>query len=240
VIDNAKQLGHDEPSGGTKAMSNNETHDSTTAFEAASGSCSRHAGSRSPPGACAWATRRSLCACSRRARARRSSSARALNARAASRRRADRLTQRRDHTPVPGPECHRTPRGRAGARRLLRRCSRGHAPAGLSYGHGEPHVARYAPGRPRPENFLSDAELQRITAPVLMIWGDEDPYGGPEIGRRAAALIPDAQLEVIPARHAPFLDDPQRCGALIDQLLRRVAAPADGSRSDETTRSPTA
>jgi pimeloyl-ACP methyl ester carboxylesterase len=95
-------------------------------------------------------------------------------------------------------------------------------------------------GRPRPENFLSDAELQRITAPVLMIWGDEDPYGGPEIGRRAAALIPDAQLEVIPARHAPFLDDPQRCGALIDQLLRRVAAPADGSRSDETTRSPTA
>ena len=94
-------------------------------------------------------------------------------------------------------------------------------------------------GRPRPENFLSDAELQHIAAPVLMIWGDEDPYGGPEIGRRAAALIPDAHLEVIPGRHAPFLDDPQRCGALIDQLLRRVAAPADRSRSDEATRSGT-
>jgi pimeloyl-ACP methyl ester carboxylesterase len=75
-------------------------------------------------------------------------------------------------------------------------------------------------GRPRPENFLSDAELQRIAAPVLMIWGDEDPYGGPEIGRRAAALIPSAHLEVMPGRHAPFLDDPQRCGALIDELLR--------------------
>ncbi len=74
-------------------------------------------------------------------------------------------------------------------------------------------------GRPRPENFLSDAELQHIAAPVLMVWGDEDPYGGPEIGRRAAALMPNAHLEVIPARHAPFLDDPQRCGALINQLL---------------------
>ena len=50
-------------------------------------------------------------------------------------------------------------------------------------------------GRPRSENFLSDAELQQIAAPVLMIWGDEDPYGGPEIGRRATALIPDAYLE---------------------------------------------
>jgi pimeloyl-ACP methyl ester carboxylesterase len=68
-----------------------------------------------------------------------------------------------------------------------------------------------------------------------MIWGDEDPYGSPEIGRRAAALIPGAQLEVLPGRHAPFLDDPERCGALIGQLLRRAAAPADRSRSDEAT-----
>jgi len=37
-------------------------------------------------------------------------------------------------------------------------------------------------GRPRAENFLTEAELRGIAAPVLMIWGDEDPYGGPEIG----------------------------------------------------------
>ncbi len=80
-------------------------------------------------------------------------------------------------------------------------------------------------GRPRPENFLSDAELRQLAVPVLMIWGDEDPYGGPEIGRRACELLPDARLEVIPGRHAPFLDDPERCGALIDELVRR-ATPA--------------
>ena len=77
-------------------------------------------------------------------------------------------------------------------------------------------------GRPRPENFLSETELRHLAMPVLMIWGDEDPYGGPEIGRRACAVIPDARLEVIPGRHAPFLDDPQRCGALIDDLVRRA------------------
>ncbi|MGI9096921.1 MAG: alpha/beta fold hydrolase [Solirubrobacteraceae bacterium] len=79
-------------------------------------------------------------------------------------------------------------------------------------------------GRPRPENFLSDAELRDIAAPVLMIWGDADSYGGPEIGRRAAAIMRDAQVEVIPGRHAPFLDDPERCGALIGDLLGRATA----------------
>jgi pimeloyl-ACP methyl ester carboxylesterase len=75
-------------------------------------------------------------------------------------------------------------------------------------------------GRPRPENFLADAELKSIAVPVLMIWGDADPYGDPAIGRRAAALIPRGRLEVIPGRHAPFLDDPARCGALINELVR--------------------
>ena len=76
-------------------------------------------------------------------------------------------------------------------------------------------------GRPRTENFLTEAELRQLNVPVLMIWGEEDPYGRPEIGQRANALLPDARLEVIPGRHAPFLDDPERCGALIDELLRR-------------------
>jgi pimeloyl-ACP methyl ester carboxylesterase len=80
----------------------------------------------------------------------------------------------------------------------------------------------FSMGRARSENFLADAELREIAAPVLMIWGEDDPYGSPEMGRRAAALIPDAQLEVIPGRHAPFLDDPQHCGALIEALLQRA------------------
>lgn len=79
-------------------------------------------------------------------------------------------------------------------------------------------------GRPRPENLISDSELRQLSVPVLMIWGEEDPYGGPEMGRRACELIPHARLEIIPGRHAPFLDDPERCGGLINDLV--CSAPA--------------
>jgi hypothetical protein len=52
---------------------------------------------------------------------------------------------------------------------------------------------------------------------VQLIWGDGDVYGGPEIGERAAALLPDAQLDLIEGGHAPFLDEPERCAELIRQ-----------------------
>ena len=80
-------------------------------------------------------------------------------------------------------------------------------------------------GRPRRGNHFTDAELRRIATPVLFIWGDKDVYGGPEIGRRACDLMPHARLEVLPGGHAPFLDDPQRCGTLIDDFLARTAPP---------------
>ena len=76
-------------------------------------------------------------------------------------------------------------------------------------------------GRGRPENNLTDDELRSIAAPVQFIWGQDDVYGGPEIGRGAAALIPDGRLEVMPGNHAPFLDDPERCAALIRQSVTR-------------------
>jgi pimeloyl-ACP methyl ester carboxylesterase len=70
-------------------------------------------------------------------------------------------------------------------------------------------------GRPRPENLLGDDELRGIEVPVRLIFGDADVYGGPEIGERAVALMPDARLHVLPGGHAPFLDDPARCAELI-------------------------
>jgi pimeloyl-ACP methyl ester carboxylesterase len=70
-------------------------------------------------------------------------------------------------------------------------------------------------GRPRAENLLSDDDLRSIEVPVRLILGDDDVYGAPEIGRRAAALMRDAEVHVLPAGHAPFADEPQECAALI-------------------------
>jgi pimeloyl-ACP methyl ester carboxylesterase len=70
-------------------------------------------------------------------------------------------------------------------------------------------------GRPRPGNALSEAELRSIAVPVRFFWGADDVYGRPAIGQRAAAVMPDATVEVVPGNHAPFLDDPERLAALI-------------------------
>ncbi len=73
-------------------------------------------------------------------------------------------------------------------------------------------------GQQLPENVLTDDELRRIPAPVLLIWGDSDVYGGPGLARHALQVMSDARLEVLPGGHAPFLDDPERCAALIKQI----------------------
>ena len=70
-------------------------------------------------------------------------------------------------------------------------------------------------GKPRPENLLSDDELRSIETPVLFVMGDADVYGPPSVCERAAALMPDARVEVLPGGHAPFLDYPARCAQLI-------------------------
>nr|WKF60345.1 2-hydroxy-6-oxononadienedioate/2-hydroxy-6-oxononatrienedioate hydrolase [Paraburkholderia busanensis] len=40
-------------------------------------------------------------------------------------------------------------------------------------------------------------ELGRITQPVLLLWGDADPFSPVAVGRRLAALLPDATLHVV-------------------------------------------
>ena len=50
---------------------------------------------------------------------------------------------------------------------------------------------------------------------MRFIFGDADVSDGPEVGERAASLMPDARLDVLPGGHAPFLDDPGRCAELI-------------------------
>jgi pimeloyl-ACP methyl ester carboxylesterase len=113
----------------------------------------------------------------------------------------------------PHPACASSPRGSA------RRTSRRHAgrwpaaPSGLAPPSERPtgffevvHEGMRQPGirtamlshmwlamrlgRPRPESFLSEAELRQLMVPVLMIWGDEDPYGGPEIANAPARSYP--------------------------------------------------
>jgi 2-hydroxy-6-oxonona-2,4-dienedioate hydrolase len=75
-------------------------------------------------------------------------------------------------------------------------------------------------GAPRPRWVLTEQELGRIAAPVLFVWGDREVFGGPEVAHRAAALMPDARVEVIAdAWHHPWLADPPRVARLLLDFL---------------------
>lgn len=62
-------------------------------------------------------------------------------------------------------------------------------------------------------------ELRGLRPPVLLIWGEHD-MAPPEVGRAAAALIPDCRFVQMPGiGHFPFLEAPRRTADLLRALL---------------------
>jgi pimeloyl-ACP methyl ester carboxylesterase len=68
-------------------------------------------------------------------------------------------------------------------------------------------------------------KLRQLTVPTLLLWGDHDPFGTVKVAQATARLIPKAQLEVLPAGHAPWFGHPERVSEL---LSRFVGAGSDG------------
>jgi pimeloyl-ACP methyl ester carboxylesterase len=63
-------------------------------------------------------------------------------------------------------------------------------------------------------------ELRRLTVPTLVLWGDQDPVGAVNVAQATAALVPNAQLEVLPAGHVPYLGNPERVSELLSRFVR--------------------
>lgn len=57
----------------------------------------------------------------------------------------------------------------------------------------------------RPGMAFSRDSLARISAPSLLIFARNDPFGGEEIGKRAAEAMPDAGLKMVDGGHAPWI-----------------------------------
>jgi 2-hydroxy-6-oxonona-2,4-dienedioate hydrolase len=71
-----------------------------------------------------------------------------------------------------------------------------------------------------PRLVLSEADRGRILAPVRIIWGDGDPFGGPVIARDFAAALPNATLELLPGvGHAPWMDDGEKAAQEVRAFL---------------------
>ncbi|MGH2381532.1 MAG: alpha/beta fold hydrolase [Candidatus Limnocylindria bacterium] len=79
--------------------------------------------------------------------------------------------------------------------------------------------ALIAPTGWQPALATRPEELQEVTVPTLMIWGEQDPLGGADVARAAAATIPHAQLELLPAGHAPWLGHPDRVATMVSDFV---------------------
>jgi pimeloyl-ACP methyl ester carboxylesterase len=72
------------------------------------------------------------------------------------------------------------------------------------------------------------ADLGRIAAPALLLWGDADPISPVAVGRRLAQLLPRAALHVIPGgAHDLALVHAARVAPLIAAHLAKSAASGD-------------
>jgi pimeloyl-ACP methyl ester carboxylesterase len=72
----------------------------------------------------------------------------------------------------------------------------------------------------RPTARLEPDALRQLSVPTLLIWGDRDPVGTIEVARAIADLVPQAQLETLPAGHVPYLGHPARVSELLSAFVR--------------------
>jgi pimeloyl-ACP methyl ester carboxylesterase len=80
-------------------------------------------------------------------------------------------------------------------------------------------------------NGMTDAtllpRLGAVRAPVLVVWGEADGIGDPDLGRAYAAAIPAAQFRLLDhAGHMPQIEMP---GALIDLIWPFISAHVSGN-----------
>lgn len=72
----------------------------------------------------------------------------------------------------------------------------------------------------RPEVRLTSEQLARIQQPTLVFWGEDDPFGPPEIGVRMVEAMPAAELHVVGGGHAPWLTQAKRIAPIAKAFLQ--------------------
>jgi pimeloyl-ACP methyl ester carboxylesterase len=75
---------------------------------------------------------------------------------------------------------------------------------------------------PHAHMAVTDEELASCQVPVQFIWGDQDKVQSPDAGVRAAELLPNGHIEILPGGHGIWFDAPARCGHLLTEFLRNA------------------
>ena len=71
-----------------------------------------------------------------------------------------------------------------------------------------------------PLTYALRPELEKLSVPTLLIWGDKDAFGSPGRGAEMAALMPRGRLEIVQdAGHLVWVDQPDKCTDLVCKFL---------------------
>lgn len=76
----------------------------------------------------------------------------------------------------------------------------------------------------RPGMALTSDDLARISQPVQLIWGEQDPFGPPEVGEEAAKIIEEAEFHRIPGGHVPWLSQAELIADLVIPFLEKQSS----------------
>ena len=70
-------------------------------------------------------------------------------------------------------------------------------------------------------------ELNNISQPTLLIWGQNDTITPPFVAREFNKLIPNSELHFIDkCGHAPMMEQPEEFNVILDKFLKKLSTPA--------------
>lgn len=73
----------------------------------------------------------------------------------------------------------------------------------------------------QPTTEITESQLKQVTKPVQFIWGEKDPFGSPSVGFRAAEVMSQVEVYVLPGGHAPWFTEAERIGTIVSPFLTK-------------------
>lgn len=70
--------------------------------------------------------------------------------------------------------------------------------------------------------MVAHPSVNRATASwqeTLFVWGESDPFGGPDVGREALTHLQHGRLEIVGKGHLPWWDEPAECARRVREFV---------------------
>ncbi len=83
-----------------------------------------------------------------------------------------------------------------------------------------PKLVAEAPGEANRPFMLTEADLAALPHETLIVWSDHNPTTPPEVGRRAAEIMPRGRFEMVTdAGHWPMFEQPEAFNTVVGDFL---------------------